>query len=429
VSPTDRITVFDRPGRFAGWPANYGMWAWGQEVLAIFVVGRLGHDGSIHARDTSRPFVPVQARSHDGGLTWSCERFPGLIPGGAESLNADEHVEPRLRVGPRLGKAGVGGPGTAGTKGGTRADAGGGAADAEPEDGAGTDAGFVPLEVPLTFDDPETIVLCGRTDITRGSVSWFHASTDRGRTWRGPYLLPMFGQTGVSARTDVVPLGGHSALFLLTGSKPDGNEGRSFAVRTDDGGRSFRLVSYLDPAPAGWAIMPSSVRLPDGTILTALRRQDPAPVGPGDPLSSGDPVPVGTVPVGPGMVHTIEVRRSADDGVTWEHVATPVADTGGHGNPPALVRTAAGVLALHYGFRDDPRGLRAVISRDDGATWSEPIVLTDDTATHDMGYPRAVALDDGTVLVVYYSNTSADSERTIEAVRWRPGNEGRRQGT
>jgi hypothetical protein len=397
-----RITVFDRPGRFAGWPANYGMWAWGDEVLVIFVVGWVGHDGSIHARDTSRPFVPVQARSHDGGLTWAYEPFTGTIPGGAESLNADEHVDPELRVGPRLG-----------------ADAHvGWEADAGPDGGAGAAPGFVQLERPLDFEDPDTVILCGRTDITRGSVSWFHASTDRGLTWGGPYLLPMFGQSGVSARTDVVPLGGPSALFLLTGSKPDGNEGRSFVVRTDDGGRSFRMVSYVDEEPAGWAIMPSSVRLPDGVIVTALRRQDPAPVGPVDTVE----------PVRLGMVHTIEVRRSADDGMSWQHVATPVTDTGGHGNPPALVRTTDGTLALHYGFRDRPQGLRAVISTDDGATWSEPIVLTDDTATHDMGYPRAVALDDGSVLAIYYSNTRADGERTIEAVRWRPGPRGEAVG-
>lgn len=414
-----RITVFNRPGRFAGWPANYGMWAWGDEVLAIFVVGWVGHDGSIHARDTSRPFVPVQARSHDGGLTWAYEPFTGTIPGGAESLNADEHVDPALRVGPRLGTVGRAGVGVAAVPG-TADDPVPGAAD------TGTDPGFVSLEHPLDFDDPDTIVLCARTDIIRGSVSWFHASTDRGRTWSGPYLLPMFGQVGVSARTDVIPLGGPSALFLLTGSKPDGNEGRSFAVRTDDGGRSFRLVSYVDEEPAGWAIMPSSVRLPDGVIVTALRRQDPVAVGPGAPapVGPGDPTPVGPgdpVPVGPGIVHTIEVRRSADDGATWQHVATPVADTGGHGNPPALVRATDGTLVLHYGFRDRPQGLRAVTSTDDGATWSEPIVLTDDTATHDMGYPRAVTLDDGSVLVIYYSNRAADGERTIEAVRWRPG--------
>lgn len=357
-----RTALFHEPGRFAGWPANYGMWSWGQEVLAVFVVGWIGEDTSIHARDTSRPFVPVQARSFDGGRTWDIEGFPGVIPGDSETLNGDEHVQQHLKAGPHL----------------------------RPSD-------FSPPTSPYAFDDPETIILCGRTDLERGSVSWYYASRDRGTSWAGPHPFPDFGRLGVSARSDVIPLGGPQALFLLSGSKRDGTEGHAFAARTDDGGRSFQLVSMIGPEPSGWTIMPSSVRNADGTILTALR------------CFSDD---------GENRRHHIDLFRSPDEGRTWLPHGTAVENTGGHGNPPAMVRTPDGTLVIHYGHRDPPYGLRAVLSRDGGETWFEPLVLTDDTETLDMGYPRAVVLDDGTILIIFYTNSSEHGERTIDAVRW-----------
>ncbi|HNT89118.1 MAG TPA: PA14 domain-containing protein, partial [Candidatus Hydrogenedentes bacterium] len=33
------FTVFREPGRFAGWPANRGIWQWGDEILVAFSVG------------------------------------------------------------------------------------------------------------------------------------------------------------------------------------------------------------------------------------------------------------------------------------------------------------------------------------------------------------------------------------------------------
>jgi len=54
-------------------------------------------------------------------------------------------------------------------------------------------------------------------------------------------------------------------------------------------------VSFVgpEPKPGGFAIMPSSVRLPDGAILTTIRRSDPKVSG------------------------FIEAWRSSDLGATW----------------------------------------------------------------------------------------------------------------
>lgn len=355
-----RTTVYREAGRFAGWPANYGMWAWGDEVLVGFVVGWTGRLEGVHARDTSRPFVPVFARSFDGGRTWLREPFTGRAP-GAESLSADEHVDAPLRAAPKL-----------------------------------RDSDFAPPQQPIDFADPETIVMCARTSLAAGARSWFYVSSDRGRSWQGPHPLPMFALPGVAARTDVVPLSAPgSALFLLTGAKPDGNEGRVFAARTVDGGRSFEWRGWVGPEPSGWTIMPSSLRTSTGAVLSALRCQ-----------ADGR--------------HWIDVYRSDDEGATWSMLGTPVPGTGYGGNPPALKRLSDGRLLLVFGVRDEPYGLGYVLGEDEGRSWSTPIRLTDDTAMHDMGYPRVVTFDDGPALACFYDNDSPEGERFISAVRWTP---------
>jgi hypothetical protein len=34
-----QIKVYSEPGRFAGWPANHGIWSWGDELLVGFSRG------------------------------------------------------------------------------------------------------------------------------------------------------------------------------------------------------------------------------------------------------------------------------------------------------------------------------------------------------------------------------------------------------
>ena len=352
------IEIYRRPGEFAAWPANYGLWAWGDEVVAIFSQGFLGGEENLHARDKTRPFVGKQARSHDGGVTWEAEPFAGKIPGGTV-LSGDEHVVESLQCGPKIVP----------------------------------DRDLMPLDTPIDFLDPEVIVLCARTGLNGGAVSWFYVSRDRARSWQGPYRLGDFGLPGISARTDIVPLGRNDALFLLTAAKADGHEGRVFCVRTRDGGRNFSLESFVGPEPEGYAIMPASLRLADGTILTAVR------------CSSGGKWGERKA--------WIDLYRSEDEGRSWAYAGRPVANTGYGSNPPTFTALADGRLVIVFGFRDAPFGMRATVSRDNGATWDAPIVLRADGGTPDLGYPRTVLRADGTLLTVYYFNDGTGTERYI----------------
>ncbi|MBT5319591.1 MAG: exo-alpha-sialidase, partial [Chloroflexi bacterium] len=72
------------------------------------------------------------------------------------------------------------------------------------------------------------------------------------------------------------------------------------------------------------------------------------------------------------------------------------------------------------GYRDEPYGIHAVLSDDNGASWNEPVVLRDDGGNHDIGYPRSVQRADGQVVTVYYYNDSPEGERYIAATIWKP---------
>lgn len=85
--------VYSEPGRFGGWPANFGIWNWGNEILVGFAMGtykNLGPDR--HHIDREKPEEHCLARSLDGGETWAIERpsLAGHLIGRAPSLHGIE---------------------------------------------------------------------------------------------------------------------------------------------------------------------------------------------------------------------------------------------------------------------------------------------------------------------------------------------------
>jgi len=364
------VTVYREPGRYAGWPANYGIWSWGDEIVVVFTRGFTSPEGGFHARDTSRPFLPVQARSLDGGLSWEIAPMPCRLPGG-RGLSADEHMDRELRAKTALERGGENMPAPC------------------------------PGDVDLTH--PDLALMCARTGLGAGTVAWFYLSTDRCRAWQGPYALPSFGLPGVEARTDYIISGPRTCALFLTASKSGGGEGgHVFMARTRDGGATWRTVSRVTLEQAeGWAIMPSSVRLGEGRILTAVRCS-------------------GGVGVGQQMDKWIDLYASDDDGATWRYVGRPAPDTGRGGNPPAMVRLPDDRLVLVYGYRNPPYSLCARVSADAGETWGDEITLRQGAGNHDLGYPRVALRSDGTLVIVYYWNDAAEGDRYIAATLWRP---------
>jgi hypothetical protein len=332
--------VYKEAGRFGGWPANHGIWHWGNEIVVGFRSAQFKVMPVGHARDPEKPQDEWQARSTDGGKTWNVEKPPGLT---------------------------------------------------RPENG-----GKAPVDSPggIDFTHPDFALMFRAS----GDVpsSRYYYSNDRCRTWRGPYQLPLFGQPRIMARTDYLIDGKSEMTVFLTAAKQNGKEGRVFAARTANGTKTWDFISWIGPEPEGFAIMPSSIRLSKTRILTMLRRKE-------------------------GAEHWIDAWATDDNGSSWSFLNRPVPTTGGSvGNPPSLLTLKDGRLALIYGFRSAPYGIRARLSADKGQSWSEEFILRDDAGCWDLGYPRSVRRPDGKILTAYYYNDHPDRERYIAATIWDP---------
>ena len=211
------VLVYKESGRFGGWPANHGIWAWGNEIVVGFSAAYFKQMPlDRHQYDNSKPEEPRLARSVDGGETWSIEAPKSLLP---------------------------------------------------PEQGGNAAAD---LKEPMDFGNPNFAMTIRFIDKDKGASLLFY-STDRGKSWHGAYNFPTFGLQGVAARTDYVIEGKRQALVVLTASKTNGKEGRLFCARTTDGGLNWKQVSWIGDEPAGFRIMPSTVKLPSGRMRRTRR--------------------------------------------------------------------------------------------------------------------------------------------------------------
>ncbi len=331
-------------GRFGGWPANSGVWNWGDEILVAFNRAYYKHNPFHHSIDRAKPGGTVMSRSLDGGVTWTLEQY--------ESSSQDS--------------------------------------------GAG-----VTMNDGVDFADPNLAVRIDR--------NYFVASYDRGKTWSDALGFAGLDTSKLSSRTDYLVSDADEALFFLSADDVETVQAilqdRSFLARTKDGGQSFEFVSWMADEENARSVMSSTVRISESHLVTTMRRRfDPA----------------GDFRVMP--KNWIDAYESHDNGQTWNFL-TKIADTDTglrNGNPPALVRTDEGLLAVSYGYRGAPYGIRARVSADDGATWSREVTLRDDASTWDIGYCRSVVRSDGNIVTIYYYATDEWPEQHIEATIWNP---------
>lgn len=338
AGPIEHGIVYLEEGRFAGWPANNGIWSWDNEIVVGFTLGyyKASPTGG-HPIDRDRPSAMRQARSLDGGETWTIE-VPSLLGEDGKERPVSE------------------------------------------------------LRGMIDFTKP------GFAARFRGDR--FFYSYDRCHTWEGPFQLPDFGRKGLLARTDYIVNGKHDLMAFISTEKDEGGEGWPCCIRTTDGGRTWEFIGWIgeQPGPGGYSIMPSTLRLSEHSLLSIIRLR--------------------------GVVEGqkqwwIEGHLSPDNGQNWYRLAEPTINN--HGNPPHMIRLQDGRIALTYGFREVPYGIRAVLSSDLGRTWSDEIILRGDGGGWDLGYPRTVQRPDGRCVTMYYFNDGERRERYIASTIWSPG--------
>jgi len=103
-----------------------------------------------------------------------------------------------------------------------------------------------------------------------------------------------------------------------------------------------------------------------------------------------------------GMDGYLAYSWSTDGGATW--AAWQRSDIWGH--PFTTAHCADGRVLLAYGYRREPFGIRCTLldPECEQVDVAGELVLRDDLGNTDIGYPWAMALPDGRVLVAYYAN-------------------------
>lgn len=118
-----------------------------------------------------------------------------------------------------------------------------------------------------------------------------------------------------------------------------------------------------------------------------------------------------------GEARTLYTCRSMDGGKTWSQ---PM-NSGIEGYPASVIVLKDGKLLCTYGYRDEPMGIRAVVSEDRGETWNldQVRIIRDDGwgRGSDLGYPISVQRKDGKIFTIYYF-TGKDRVTHIAGTLW-----------
>lgn len=241
---------------------------------------------------------------------------------------------------------------------------------------------------PAEFEVMDAAMRAFPEDAKKYVGSWTMRSDDGGATFTSPARCPVSSPHGPIVMRD-------GRLIYLGKLFPEGMD-RPFGIVSCAESRDGLHWDVLGEVPLpenvtnGQFHEPHVIELNDGALLCLIRYHYP----------NGDL----------GIYKSV----SRDGGRTW---STP-EDMDIHGSPPHLLRHSSGAIVLTYGWRHAPYGQRARISRDDGATWSDEIILRDDGPDGDLGYPCSVELPNGDILTVYYQKRPGESLCSILWTQW-----------
>jgi sialidase-1 len=215
--------------------------------------------------------------------------------------------------------------------------------------------------------------------------TYMFRSTDGGITWSSRYAVPVNSPHG--------PIVLRDGRLIYPGKSFSGDGKIGVCESTDDG----LTWSWLGTIPAregdDFAKYHElhGVEAQDGTIICHIRNENAKDDG-----------------------ETMQCE-STDGGKTW----TIPHRIGIWGIPSHLLRLKDGRLLMSYGYRRKPFGNHARISGDNGKTWGEPLILSDDGIGGDLGYPSTIECDDGSLVTVWYEVLAGSPFSQLRQARWK----------
>lgn len=238
-------------------------------------------------------------------------------------------------------------------------------------------------------------------DCFPGGVA-FSISDDNGISWTHFPRLHVKGMSETGGiRGNLVELPNGDLLLPFYGSNSISELDRSGLIVSRDRGESWEYLSTMafDPECKKNYLEPNIYRTASGKIVGLFRTQTNFRLPDVDFEST---------------YLNLHISVSLDDGKTFGPVQE-IPNLWGS-SPFHALRLSDGRVLLSYGYRREPFGIRARICDpelehiEDG----EELILTEGAPNGDLGYPHAIQLDDGTVLVSYYI-CDKNGVRQIEA--------------
>ena len=228
--------------------------------------------------------------------------------------------------------------------------------------------------------------------------SFVKLSDDYGITWSDPIRVPVTAPHGPCVCEDgtIVYLGNRMDME----SDENGNRPPVTACVSTDGGHTWEIAGAV----------------PDGDVITSLNTYEPHVTElPGGRLLGA--IRVHCEELDP--FFTVFTTYSDDKGKTW---SKPVC-IGVDGSPPHLMVHSSGAVICSYSRRTNGiRSQRAVVSYDNGETWTEDYTINDQLHyVCDMGYPASVELSDGSILTVYYQRAPEENPTSVLCSVWHLG--------
>ncbi len=214
--------------------------------------------------------------------------------------------------------------------------------------------------------------------------AWIMRSSDGGKTWSKPYDCLVSSPHGPAQLGDG---------RLLYAGKDLWRGGRVGVVQSADDGLTWAWLADLPVRPGDDAKNYHelhAVEATSGRLVLQIRNHNKPNAG--ETLQS----------------------ESTDGGKTWSVPHT----IGVWGLPSHLLRLRDGRLLMSYGHRRAPFGNQARISADEGATWSEAMILSGDGPGGDLGYPSTAQLADGSLLTVWYERLKESPRAVLRQARW-----------